>query len=108
MQILEHHLKNRPPTLPDDELANRTTTTVIRALDRTIGRTAKVSFGWSMVAAIFAACLSAVASQFFIVGSRTVKKRRKSQYRRRRMEAAMVSPCEQEVALAMRAQMIVI
>lgn len=77
-------------------------------LNRLVADQSIVYCGWSLVAAIFATFLAMIGAHTFITSGRRAWRRRKSELRRQRLETAMVLPCEQEVAMAMRAKMIVI
>lgn len=85
--------------------SKQTTVTCQEALVNTHRRQ---TLGWSYVAAIFSLLLTAVSAYVFIINSKGIRRRRARIKRRQRMEAALMSSCKQDVALALRAKMIVV
>ncbi|MFH4974270.1 hypothetical protein AB6A40_000979 [Gnathostoma spinigerum] len=77
-------------------------------IDATIDEWTLAEPGWSLLVGAVGSMMSAVCAYLYMASGKKKRFRQRSMRRRRQMQTAIMSSCQQEVALAIRAKMTVI
>uniref|UniRef100_A0A914W0L3 Uncharacterized protein n=1 Tax=Plectus sambesii TaxID=2011161 RepID=A0A914W0L3_9BILA len=102
--LVKLQLVNRNSESEESSIENPTSSHV----ERLVKEYRVTELSWSFVAAIICLMLTATAAYLYLASSKAIRDRRKHLLRRRQLQAALMTSCRQEVALAIRAKMTVI